>query len=266
MHYEYIFCILVYKNTEDIIECLHSIKQKVDNYRVVIVNSFFDASTEKAINDIAYANNCDFLSIENKGYGYGNNRGIEYIKSRYTYDFLIISNPDIEIVKFEKKMLRSTSSVYAPLIRNKMGKNQNPYWYKKNRIAEEILYLGLKNRRMMLYYVGVAVNKLIREFLLRLFILNKNKKEDEIYAAHGSFLIVGSKVIEQFNELYDDNMFLFAEEAYLAHIFEVNGIDTFLIKDIVISHKEDGSVGLANIDEMKIQRESFLYYYEKYIK
>jgi len=74
--------------------------------------------------------------------------------------------------------------------------------------------------------------------------------------------LIPSSVIKNHRKLYDENMFLFAEEAYLAHVFEKEKINTILTKNILIFHKEDGSMKLSKINEDDELRKSVMYYYE----
>lgn len=264
MHYRYVFCILVYRNTEDILECIKSIKEKVNNYRILIVNSYYDDKSKIAFESIAQKTKCDFLNVENKGYGYGNNQGIQYSMQNYSFDYLIVSNPDIVIEKFNDDFLRQTKQVVvAPIINTSLGKSQNPYWLKKCPIAENSIYRGQKNKNRLFLYTGYAINKLIREIGLRLFKCSK-KEEMYVYAAHGSFCIFPRLVFEKLGLLYDEKMFLFSEEAYIAHTLENNGIKTVLTKKIIIRHKENGSVKISKIDENDELRKSVVYYYEKF--
>ncbi len=263
MHYKYVFVILVYRNTEDIVECLHSIRERVSDYRVVIVNSYYDEATKKAFSDIAEKEDCDFINVENRGYGAGNNRGIEFARQNYEFDYIVLSNPDIIIEKFSDRAVDDNKdAVIAPMLRTVKGKNQNPYWLKKNRFAEWLLYCGQKRNNRFVYFSGVAINKLAREVGLRAFSAGR-KNSRRIYAAHGSFVLFPSSLFDKLGLFYDENMFLFCEEAYISHIFEDAGVKTVLVKDIVISHKEDGSISLSKIDENSEERKSFIYYYEK---
>ena len=72
-------------------------------------------------------------------------------------------------------------------------------------------------------------------------------------------------VFEKLGLIYDENMFLFSEEAYLAHLFANANIKTVLTKYIEILHKEDGSMKLSKIDEDGEGRKSIIYYYEKMV-
>lgn len=266
MHYKYVFCLLVYRNSADLTDCLNSIKEKVNDYKVIVVNSYYDDESKSVFEKIAKENDCDFINVENKGYGYGNNRGIEYALKNYDFDYFVVSNSDIIIKKFEESefLLNNKDCVVAPVITTLNGKAQNPYWIKKAPKAEKLLYKGQKKKSNFIYFLGVGINKIFRICGLKKFLRNKEKTM-EIYACHGSFVLFPRSVFEKLGLIYDENMFLFAEEAYLAHLFEDAGIKTVLTKDIEILHKEDGSIKLSKIDENGEARKSIVYYYEKMV-
>ncbi|MBQ9360933.1 MAG: hypothetical protein IJT96_07835 [Lachnospiraceae bacterium] len=260
--YKYVFCILVYKNTEDIEECISSIRKNVSEYKVVMVNSFYDQITEKKFSDIAQVNDADFISVENKGYGYGNNAGIDYIRQKYCFDYVIISNPDVIIKEFVDLSFDTNVPIaVSPRITTIRHKNQNPYWIVKNPPAEWMIYFGMKKKIVLLCYFGYAVNKILREtglFFMRL----TGRNEMKVYAGHGSFILFSRALIYNYEKLYDEKMFLFSEEAYLAHRFEKDHVNTIMVDSIKVEHKEDGSIKISNIDENSIQRDSVIYYYE----
>lgn len=263
MKYKYIFVILVYRNADDLYDCLKSIQEKVNDYKIIIVNSFYDYESEKNISEIAYNYGCEFLSVENKGYGAGNNKGIEYALSKYDFDYIVLSNPDIIIEEFTDEVLKSNKDcVVAPLIKTLNGKSQNPYWMYKCSFAEWLIYQGQKHGNTTMYYVGVAINKIIREIGLKKF-LSSPKKFDFVYATHGSFVFFPHSLFDKIGLFYDENMFLFAEEPYIAHVFEDAGIKSIITKDVKILHKEDGSMKISKIDENSEAQKSIIYYYEK---
>lgn len=263
MFYKYIFCILVYRNTEDVLECINSIKKMVRDYRIIIINSFYDDSSKNIFEEIANTNGCDFINVDNKGYGYGNNRGFQHALENYKFDYIIVSNPDILIERFDEEYLQKYSDmVIAPMITTVKGKAQNPYWLFKNSFAERMIYWGQLKKNRFVLYSGYAINKMIRE--IGLFFFRKSKREElAIYAAHGSFCMFPRIVFDRLGLFYDENMFLFAEEAYVAHMLKKSEVKTILTKAIRITHKEDGSINLSKINENDESRKSFVYYYEK---
>ena len=262
--YKYIFVVLVYRVAKDLFDFDKSLKEYVkSDYKVVIINSYMNEKTEKEIRETAFLLKYDYLNVENKGYGYGNNQGIKYVNENYEYDYLIISNADIIIKKFEDYLLPNTNAVIGPLITTINGKSQNPYWVLKNNLAEKWIYDGYKNASKFKMILAKGINKLIREVFL--LTKKKSRKIFNIYAVHGSFLIFTNDVVKKLNPIYDEKMFLYNEEAYLAKYLKDNNVNCFFYPSIEILHKEDGSTSGIKFDENKYLKESYLYYYEKYI-
>ncbi len=261
--YKYVFIVLVYRNTADLKEFIQNVKSFNLHSHIVIVNSFYDKKSKMKIEQIAEENGCTFLNVENKGYGYGNNRGIEYIHNNFEYEYIIISNPDIEIQKFNGNDLEKyNQSVIGGIIITSSNKKQNPYWYIENSIGEYLIYKGYKNMSKYRFYIGIVINKLIREIFLIYFKLSKLKFK-RVFALHGSFVVFPKLVIDKIGLPYDEDMFLFAEEAYLAHLLKSYNINSYITKDIKVLHKEDGCMSLSNIDENSECRKSVIKYYEK---
>lgn len=260
---KYVFVILVYKNTDDIKDYIKNIKKLNINSEIIIVNSYYDDKSKNIFESIAKSNNCVFINVENKGYGYGNNRGIEYANKAFDYEYIIISNPDIYIKEFnETNLERYNDSVIGPIIKTKCGKNQNPYWYIENKLAEKLIYLGCKNLSKISLYIGIIWNKIIREVGLRKFNIS-NKRFQKVFAVHGSFLILPKIVLNKIGMPYDEDMFLFAEESHLAHLLKKHNIETYITKDISIIHYEDGSMSVSSINSKEESRKSVIKYYEK---
>lgn len=264
---KYIFIILVYKNSKDLEECIESIKEKVNSFEIIVVNAFFDIITEQLVKEIAEKNNCVFINIENKGYSYGNNVGIKYAIDNYKFDYIVVSNPDILIEKFDDNLLKKgfRYGIVAPKITAANGNNQNPMAIFSNHLSDYLEYIGLKKNINFLFLLGICINKIMREFLIVFYKLLK-KRQYKIYAAHGSFLLISQKAVHELFPVYDENVFLFAEEGILAYKAKVANIETCYLDDIHILHKEDGSMRLSNISISDELKKSNIYFYENYIK
>lgn len=262
--YEEVFIVLTYRSIEDLEECIISIQKKFLSSKIIIVNSFYDNRTKDEFMMIAQKYNCDFLNVENKGYGYGNNRGIEYCLQNYEFDYLVISNPDIIVKKacMDLTRYKNKEVVIAPKVVTRKGKEQNPYWVVKNSLAEKLIYVGYKQKNKGIVYAGIILNKIIR-VIFNIYAKNSGKTEFKVYASHGCFVIFSYNAIKKLGEVYDEKMFLFAEEALLAHRLEKLQIPTIYTKEVFIYHKEDGSVGVAQINEQSEVRKSVIYYFEK---
>ena len=260
---DFIFIVLCYKNTIDLKSFIESVSNIKDSYKIIVVNNFYDESTNLEFQEISKKNDCDFLSFPNKGYGFGNNRGIEFANKMYSYEYLIISNPDIKFDLFEKESLKNmTECIVAPQIKTLSGKMQNPFMNYNVPLVEYLEYKGHKKKSNLLLYSGYGINKIIREISI---LKNKIKYKPirKTYAAHGAFIIFGYKALQILQQPFDESMFLFSEEFYLAKLARKKNISIYLNFDIKITHKEDGSMSLVNNSINKMQAESFIKYYEK---
>ena len=261
----FVFVILVYRNTGDLAECIESIERHVKSFRIVVVNAFYDGESMNKAEGIARLHRCEFLNIENKGYSYGNNRGVELANKLFDYEYLVISNPDIVIELFDDEVLRPATEydIIAPRIVAASGKEQNPMAIKKNRISQYIQYVGFKNRCNLLVYLGVFLSKAYR-WVNQITTSRNHFGLLPIYEAHGSFVIISKKAERVLYPIYDENMFLFAEEGVLASKAQKSGLKTFYYEGIRVMHKEDGSMKLGDIVENEELRKANIYCYEHY--
>lgn len=260
MIYDFVFVVLVYRNTKDLEDFFCSLS--VSNSKVIVVNSFYDDQTEHEFKSIALKNNAVFISVPNKGYGFGNNTGCRYALDNFKFEYLVISNADIEIGILDIKMLNK-DRITASNIINRRGKHQNPAKPYYTPIVEWLMYSSYANRQNWGVWICCAYNKILRSiFYLSNFIFGARR----IYEAHGSFLIIPSHILERLNPLFNEEMFLFAEEDHLARLARSNGFAMEYNRNILVHHKEDGSMGFLNEKQMDITRKSYLTYYEYWKK
>lgn len=265
-HFNYIFVILVYRNTGDLEECLESIKRRVSSYKIIVVNAYYDDNSQQTVKRIAEKNQCVFISIENKGYSFGNNCGIDYARNHFDYDFIIVSNPDVVIDRFDDSFIHSgfEYDIIAPQIIAASGKAQNPAMVIRLPLSEYMIYRGYKTDNRVALIIGLGLSKIVRELIL---FVKKVRKQSvyTIYCAHGSFLLLSKRIIECLYPVYDDHLFLFGEEGVLACKAKRARFKTCYSDFISIQHKEDGSMKLSDISINGEMRKSNLYYYEHYV-
>lgn len=256
-----VLVVLVYRNTQDIKDFFSFNKQP--NCKVIVVNSYYDDSTEREFERIAIDNNADFISVPNKGYGAGNNRGIEYALSHYIFDYLIISNADVIIEKLDIQILRKYDDcIIAPEIINCKNKRQNPSMpFKPTIFLENIKRWLCVGNHFKLIWLYFAYSRLMKIIYYCIYPFKKN-----IFSAHGSFVIIPQKVLERLIPLYNENMFLFNEEEYLGRKANESGILTYYERGIRIFHKEDGSMKIASVNEMERLRQSYIVYYDYWFR
>lgn len=260
--YKYIFVVLTYRNTTDIEDFLKSLKKCSQNYKVIMVNSYFDDKTKKIFEDISQKYQCEFINVPNNGYGAGNNRGIELARLKYEFDYLIISNPDIIIEKFNIPKLNKYA-IYCGKIATIKGKLQNPMHAKENKLSELLIYWGMKKNNKICLFIGIGISKIYRwifNFKIKFF----SKDKYPIFAAHGSFFAIGNDALNCLFPIFDENIFLFSEEHILAKKAKEKKLPIYYLKSIECVHKEDGSMKLWNGDINGELKKSVIYCYEHY--
>jgi len=255
LKYSYVFVVLTYRNTEDLADFFRS--NNLSSSKTIVVNSFYDDKSEDEMKQIALRNNADFISVPNKGYGAGNNRGIEYALDHYDFDFLIISNADITIRSLNPDDL-SDSVVTAPKILTLSGKNQNPSsTFAPLRFFDTIqyrIYSGNHNHLIWFFWAFSRLKKII------FYSLQGIRKK--IFAPHGAFIIFPGHLLRKCAPLFNERMFLFNEESHLGRLLKDRDVTVEYNPRIIIDHKEDGSVSLLNKNLFNLQRDSFIELYK----
>lgn len=257
--YDFVFVILTYRNISDVQNMICSLERLESKYRVIIVNSHYDDISTSEFRQVAISNGCDFIDVPNMGYGAGNNRGIEFAMNSYRYSFLIVCNPDTEVINLDKIVrYKGTSSVIAPKIIRNDGRNQNPMRVKRPIISGWFSYYGFKLNCKILIMGAIAINKLSN------IKVRKRTGKINIFAAHGSFVIFTYDAIRKLFPVYDEHMFLFCEEDDLGYRCIRENIEVIYDSFIEVRHYEDGSMNLANFDLQQSVKESFLWMWKKW--
>ncbi len=241
MKYQCIFVVLVYKNVEILQNFFNSLN--TTDSKVIVVNSYYDEDTLKECKEVAAQNNADFIPIPNKGYGYGNNVGVKYAIEHYDYDFLIISNSDI-IIKIIDSLdkYKGESMIIAPQTVMKTGKHQNPDTPWELKFIYPMLSYALNHKNGLVYTLCHICTRLNREiFMLYSGLIRKEKYK--IFSAHGSFFIVTRPAVDVLYPFFDNEMFLYNEEWFLALKAHKYNIPVFYIPSIVVLHLEGASSG-----------------------
>lgn len=259
--YDIVFVVLVYRNTQDLKDFFAH--NNVPNSQTVVVNSFYDETSEAAFKAIAEKYGADFISVPNKGYGAGNNKGCDFAIKNYDFQYLIISNADILIEHLDIKELdRHPDVIMAPQMRNLSGKNQNPSGpFVPFRLQEWLAYKCYKGRHRHLIYFFYAFSRMKK---ILYYVISRYRKK--IFSAHGAFVIIPKNVLQQLHPIYNEEVFLFHEEPHLGFRAKEAGIKTFYVPDILIKHKEDGSMKVASVNEFELMRQSYMTYYKYWYK
>lgn len=237
--YNIVFVVLVYKNIDVLKDFFKSLNVK--SSKVIVVNSFFNDISLMECEETATRNNADFIAIPNKGYGYGNNVGTKYAMEHYDYDFLVLSNSDIKIKEiFTLSKYKGEEMVIAPQTIMRTGKHQNPDTPWELKFVYPMLSYALNHKLGMVYTLCHICTRLNRE-IFRLYAKVIRKEKYKIFSAHGSFIIFTKKAVEKLFPFFDDEMFLYNEEWYLALKAKKIEVPIYFIPTIEVLHYEGAS-------------------------
>ena len=255
--HDFVFVVLVYRNTNDLVEFFANLS--LPNTKVIVVNSYYDEESEKAFKEIAENNAADFISVPNKGYGAGNNRGCEFALKNYKFRYLIISNADIEVKQMDlEQLIPYEDSIIAPKTLTLTGKNQNPFMIRHHPYIDGVKNWAFKNNYRKVIKFFSMFSRIEREFYLK--VTYPMFHNNQVYAAHGAFVIIPYSIINKLCPIYNEKMFLFAEEEHLAQMAKCQKIPIVYLPQIKVLHKEDGSTGAIG-DNFKYIRESCIEFY-----
>ena len=205
-----------YNSYTEVAEYLFSVEKSAKNFNSIIVDVIVaDNSTEvKNVDTTEYKHiNVRVQNLDNLGYLPGAQSVINKVKNLNDYDFVVISNVDIQIsedffANLSKLAYNDDIAWVAPKIYSSdESRDMNP----------KVLSRYSKKKLFLLYYMY----KYPVLYYLYTMTVYKRKKlqpqyaEMDIYAGHGSFIMLTRSFFESYKEI-NYPIFLFGEELFLA--------------------------------------------------
>ncbi len=248
--------ILNYNSSSDCRKCISFLQQQegVEIEIVVVDNCSSREGEQETIRQLCQELNCTFIAAEaNRGYNAGNNIGLCYASEK-GYKYALIANPDMEFpqVDYLKRMV------------DKMEED------------EQIVVCGSD----IVTPEGVHQNPMMRDGDWRssfgwISDLFKKKKSDTYtfidcyqeshYCAKvsGCCLLVRMDFMQSIG-FFDENVFLYCEEAILSRQVEYAGKRMYYISDIQAVHRHIKSEKGNPIKRFRVWRDSRIYYINRY--
>ncbi|PXY41990.1 hypothetical protein DMB65_05335 [Flavobacterium cheongpyeongense] len=231
--------IVTYNSQELIFNCLDSIfkfNDIGDKLEVIVVDNCSDNYDEMFSKiKLQYLDKVSLIkSSVNKGYGHGNNQGVKIATSSR----LIIMNPDVRLIK----------PIFSEII-NKLDSNKNIGMIGV-RFIDGSNHLVFKPEFSNLFRL-VFGRQLIK---LGLYKIN------QVFFS-GSFLIFDKSSFFEAG-LFDENIFMYHEEADISNRLISIGKETVMVKDFYVLHLAHRRK--VNYNLLKIGSESRNYYFKKY--
>lgn len=257
--------IVNYNDVDDTEKYVNTItKYDVINRIVVVDNQSTTAGTFEKLQKLESDKVKVIKSDKNGGYDYGNNFGINFLKSlKEEYDYYIISNPDISVTEEAIKHCLDVAEndskigVIAPRMFNKENNpirrsswKMRTFWLDvvhSTRVLEIIFYKVLRN--------GEYLEKDYEKEIL------------EVEAISGAFFIIKDTVLNEIG-LLDEDVFLFYEEDILAKRIAEKEYKIVSLNSEKFIHYESQTIGktLSYYKKMRQLFISKMYYHKKYNK
>ena len=232
--------IVTYNSERLIYDCLDSIfkfNDVGDGLEVIIVDNCSD-NCDKMFKKIKTKYNSKVILIKsliNGGYGHGNNQGVAISRA----PIVAVMNPDVRLV----------SAIFKKII-------------SKFEINKEIGILGVnfvKNSNKSLYFKP-EYSSLLKLIFGKYFIKWGRYKINEVFFS-GSFLVFDKQSFIEIG-LFDENIFMYHEEADVMNRMLNFGKLAILVDDVAVLHLAHGRT--VNHYLLKVGSESRKYYFEKY--
>lgn len=257
--------IVNYNDVDDTIRFVGQISKYKNIDKIVVVDNM--STTIGAFETLKKLENDKvkvLRSDKNGGYDYGNNLGIKYLESQNEkYDYIIISNPDIEVT--EKAISHCLDvleenkdvAICAPRMFNKENKPIRRSSWKIRTFWLDVVH-STRLLEVLFYKVLRGGEYLEKDY---------EKEMLEVEAIAGAFFIIKYDILKKIG-LLDDKVFLFYEEDILAHKIKALGLKTISLNSEKFIHYESQTIGksLSYYRKMKQMYISKMYYHKTYNK
>ena len=244
--------ILHYKNIFETYKCIESYsKQNTDGISVktVIVDNGSCNGTGEELS-ARFKNNIDIYCLilqENLGFAKGNNTGFHFLNERFSPDFIIYSNSDIELLdnNFYKWILQKYSqyhfAVLGPDIYSLTKK------YHQSPCENTTLFRCLLKR-----YLNF---KIVKKLLLAKHKISWEEPSTE-FTLHGSLLIFSKGFFHIYPEGIYDKTFLYYEEAFLRKYCDDANLLMVYDNTYTVHHVQAASSHQKNRKKFRRQQEN----------
>ena len=255
--------ILNYNTADDTVKYVNKIKNYSVLDKIIVVDNLSSENNcmeklNKLKNDKIHV----IRAEKNGGYSYGNNFGMKYLNDlKEEFDYIIISNPDIEVteeaikkcVEFLEK--NKKAAVCAPKM---IDSNQNPVRRSSWKIRKPLIDM-INSTRLTEILFWWTVRK--GEYSFE----DYKKSELKVEAVSGAFFVIKFDVFEKCN-FFDENTFLFYEEDILANKIKKLGYEEYSLNNIRFTHYESQTIDKAYsyFKKIKMLQKSKMYYQKEY--
>ena len=264
------YVILHYQSIEITKKCVDKLLMFSKNNPIIIVDNCSPNGSGKQLEKMysKCINITVIINEENQGFAKGNNLGYQYIKRKYSLNYVVVMNNDIMIedndfaVIIEQFMEKNEVDVCGPDMVTLKGNHQNPLQlkpytskYLQRRVrADKIKVLLLRTRLFWKLYENYKkTNKIpIRT------------KQPTVFDCilHGSCIIYGPEYIKREQNAFVPITYMYNEEAILYDYLVHKGYKTGYCSDVTILHME----GVSTSERIENKKKKVMFRFKNNIK
>lgn len=254
------FVILHYKNLNDTLEAIASIRKNTSKkHKIVVVdNASLNSGDAKML-----SKRCDDLIINstNLGFAKANNIGCQRAIEKYSPDFLCVINNDILICQkhFDEKVcklyMETSFDILGPKILTDGGDSVNPFPVYQT--DNEVIH-AIKNAKMWIHIYRNPLLRYLYHFYKKLkpekkHVFENGKKRSFQVGLHGCALIFSKKYYQKYSDVFYPNTFLYHEEEFLYERAKRDRLVMMYDPQIEVFHKEGASLNQSfSVSEEKM--------------
>lgn len=264
------YVILHYQSIEITKKCVDKLLMFSKDNPIIIVDNCSPNGSGKQLEKMysKCINITVIINEENQGFAKGNNLGYQYIKRKYSLNYVVVMNNDIMIedndfaVIIEQFMEKNEVDVCGPDMVTLKGNHQNPLQlkpytskYLQRRVrADKIKVLLLRTRLFWKLYENYKkTNKIpIRT------------KQPTVFDCilHGSCIIYGPEYIKREQNAFLPITYMYNEEAILYDYLVHKGYKTGYCSDVTILHME----GVSSSERIENKKKKVMFRFKNNIK
>ena len=264
------YVILHYQSIEITKKCVDKLLMFSKNNPIIIVDNCSPNGSGKQLEKMysKCINITVIINEENQGFAKGNNLGYQYIKRKYSLNYVVVMNNDIMIedndfaVIIEQFMEKSEVDVCGPDMVTLKGNHQNPLQlkpctskYLQRRVREDkIKVLLLRTRLFWKLYENY---KKTHKIPIR-------TKQPTVFDCilHGSCIIYGPEYIKREQNAFLPITYMYNEEAILYDYLVHKGYKTGYCSDVTILHME----GVSTSERIENKKKKVMFRFKNNIK
>ena len=247
--------ILNYNDSKTTINMINKIKDYKNINHILIVDNNSSDDSVKNIYEVL-DKKIEILELkDNLGYAHGNNEGIKYLQDNYKLDYIIISNPDINVKE------STIGKMIDVLDEHKSVSLIAPYLDERGVIS--------RGWKLPTYFDSLTtITNTKQRFHKKL-----GKYDDEHYkeeltevdVVSGEFFMIRSDVIKDV-DYFDEGTFLYYEENILGTKLKKRDYKTYILTSETAIHELSVSVdkSIKKIRKYKMLVKSLMYFEKKF--